>query len=210
MERRKVSAVYSEFTKKIHQLIRLDQKNQEMYSNRARHSLTKSQMIIVTEGVFVNAFSQFERFLEETFILYTRQRPTRSGTKVSSFITPKDGRHAREILKSSMPFLEWNDPEKLIRRCEIYLGRDDPIKISISTSRTRLANMKKVRNAIAHSSPEAEKSYASAVRAELRIAPLQRLQPGEFLLLTDPNSSSEHFLLVYMNHLLEIADIATA
>jgi hypothetical protein len=116
-ERRKASAVLKEFNGIIDGLINLDALNQQRYragpGRPAPAVLSKNQMILITEGIFVRAFTSYERFLEEIFILYARGKPTASGVKVTRYITPKDAQHARELVKSGMMFLEWNSPDSL-------------------------------------------------------------------------------------------------
>ncbi|MDG4895044.1 hypothetical protein P9272_15860 [Mesorhizobium sp. WSM4976] len=212
MERRKVSAVHAGFIQELDALLRLDAQNQRRYrpgpGRPGPATLSKHQMILMTESVFIKAFSHYELFLEEVFILYTRNRPTRGGHRVPSFILPKDGEHARDILKSGMPFLEWNSPDTIVRRCEVYLHDGDPIKRSITAYSARLQRMKAIRNAIAHRSAEAAQRYNNVVRAELRAAPLQPLSPGEFLLSTDPATPASYFLLSYLGIFRSVANVA--
>lgn len=214
MERRKVSTAYADFIHELDALLRLDAQNQQRYrtgpGRPSSVALSKNQMVLMTESVFVKAFSLYELFLEEIFILYTRNRPTRSGARVQSYIMPRDGEHAREMLKSNMPFLDWNSPDSLIRRCEIYLKDGDPIKHSITAHSDRLRRMKTVRNAIAHRTQEATQKYNNAVRSELRVAPLRPLPPGEFLLSSDPTAPPSYFLISYLNVLRSVATLATS
>ncbi|RWE64078.1 hypothetical protein [Mesorhizobium sp.] len=212
MERRKVSTVHADFIHELDSLLRLDAQNQRRYrpgpGRPGPATLSKHQMVLMTESVFIKAFSHYELFLEELFILYTRNKPTRGGTRVPSFILPKDGEHAREILKSGMQFLEWNSPDIIIRRCEVYLHDGDPIKRSVTTHSARLQRMKAIRNAIAHRSAEAAQKYNNVVRSELRAAPLQPLLPGEFLLSTDPSAPASYFLVSYLNIFRSVANVA--
>ena len=212
VERRKVSAVHGDFVRELDGFLRLDAQNQQRYragpGRPGPATLSKSQMILMTESIFTKAFSHYELFLEELFILYTRSKLTMRGKRVESYIVPRDGNHARDMLKSSMPFLEWNSPDNIIRRCETYLKDGDPIKLSITTHSTRLQTMRVVRNAIAHRSTEASIRYNNIVRAELRASPLQQLQPGEFLLMADPANRPSYFLVTYLDVLRNVANVA--
>ncbi|WP_136621277.1 MULTISPECIES: hypothetical protein [Mesorhizobium] len=211
-ERRKVSAVHSDFIHELDSLLRLDAQNQSRFragpGRPGKASLSKGQMVLMTESIFTKAFSHYELFLEEVFILYTRSKPTIGGASVPSYIAPRDANHARDMLKSSMPFLDWNSPDNIVRRCEIYLKDGDPIKLSITTHSARLQSMKTIRNAIAHRSTEATVKYNNVVRAELRAAPLRPLNPGEFLLAADPVAPPSYFLLSYLDVLRRVANVA--
>jgi hypothetical protein len=211
-ERRKIAAVHSEFISEIDGLLRLDAQNQKRFrvgpGRPTIATFSKSQMHLITESIFTRAFSSYEGFLEDLFILYSRGKPTRAGTKVGSYLLPKNGQHARELIKSQMNFLEWNKPDTIIKRCEIYIEDGGPIKQAITTNVAALRNIKDVRNAIAHRSAEARMRYASVVRGELRAAPLRLPQPGEFLLTSDPGRPHPYFLISYLTVLKDVANVA--
>jgi len=210
-ERRKVAAVVNDFLSEVDGLLRLDALNQKRYrTGRGRPNasqLTKGQMCLITEGIFTRAFSSYELFLEDAFILYVRGRPTQSGRIVESYLRPRNTTHAREMIKSQMTFLEWNSPDNVIERADTYLGDNNPVKLAISTNRARLSIMRKVRNAIAHRSTQARTQFASVVTQELMAPPLMMPSPGEFLLMTDPRSRTSYFLVEYMSVLKSVAVI---
>jgi hypothetical protein len=172
-------------------------------------ALSKWQMTLMTESIFVRAFSYYEQYLEELFILYTRGRKTKSGKLVKSYVSPTDGRHARDMLKANMQYLEWNSPSNVISRCEIYLRDGNPIKLALTSYTTRLQYMRKIRNAIAHRSSEASSAYNVVVRTELRAPPLAPLLPGEFLQHADPSAPPSYFLLTYFDVFKAVANIAS-
>ena len=213
VERRKVSAVHSEFKMEIDRLLRLDQQNQKRFHiGPGRPSSTrfsKSQMTLITEGVFMRAFSAYESFLEDVFLLYARGKPTVSGQTISSFLNPKSTSHARDMIKSNMTFLEWNSPDNVIKRSEIYLGDSNPIKQAVTTNLSRLQYIRKIRNAITHRSIEARNTYIPVVRTELRALPLKVPEPGEFLNTSDPRTPNSYFLVIYLDMLKSVAYLAT-
>ena len=200
-ERRKVSAVVADFINRMERLQRLDAQNQQRFragpGRPGRATLSRHQMEVLTEGIYIRALTAFELFLEESFILYMRSKPTVGDKRVKSFVNPKDAGHARDMMKSHLNFLEWNSPDIVIKRCEIFLEEGGPIKQAIAQNLSRLQNMRKVRNAIAHNSAEARTQYASVVRLELRAAPLHLPEPGGFLLMADPSLPRSYFLISY-------------
>lgn len=213
MERRKVSTAHSAFIAELNRLQRMDDLNQERYAAGAgrpgRERLSANQMHLLTEAIFTRAFSKYEEFIEQIFILYCLGKRTTAGASVRAFIRPKSAVHARMILKSGMNFLEWNAPEKILDRCDTYLHADSPIFFAISTHQDRLSKMRRVRNAIAHSSDEALTHFRKVVRAELNVAPLKNIAVGEFLIMSDLRSlQAQHFLKSYLGVLARVADIA--
>lgn len=213
VERRRVSAVFNHFDAGIDGLMRLDGLNQQRYragpGRPGPAVLSKGQMVLITEGVFIRAFSSYEVFLEELFVLYARGKSTISGRTVPRFILPKDGLHARDLIRSNMNYLEWNSPDVLIQRAETYLD-GGPIKQSIVQHKDRLNTIRRIRNAIAHRSDDAWQRYANAVTAELRAPPLKTPEPGGFLMMTDPRARNQHFLTSYLLVMKDVAKIATA
>lgn len=208
--RRKVSAAYASFMSEIERLTRLDSQNQiRVRRGPGRPSpatLSARQMTLITEGIFVRAFSSYELFMEDVFILYACGKKTRVGGSVGSFIKPRDGTHARDIIKSHMTFLDWNDADKIIQRCDIYLKNGGPIKLALTSNLTRLRYMRTIRNAIAHKSVEAFARYSNVVRNELRAPPLSNVpEPGEFLQMIDPVARPSYFLMSYLNTLRSVA-----
>lgn len=204
-------AVKREFDEALDELLRLDDLNQRRYragpGRPGPAVLTKRQMILITEGIFIRAFTTFERFLEEVFVLYARGKPGVSGEVGRSFILPRDGNHARELLRSGMNFLEWNSPDILISRAETYLS-GGPIKSAIALHRDRLNSIRRVRNAIAHRSDEAWQKYLKVVISELRAMPLSEPDPGELLMHSDLAAPHQHLLITYLGVLKSSAAVA--
>lgn len=213
-ERRKVGTAYAEFISEINLLSRLDLQNQNRYragpGRPSRSTLSKSQLFLITEGIFTRAFSSYERFLEETFLLYARGKPTMSGASVKTYLSPRSTVHAREIIKSHMNYLEWNSPNTIIKRCDIYLDEMNPLRNAMTAHANALGNMRKIRNAIAHRSNEAQEGYQSVLRAELRALPVRVPAPGEFLLMTNPRTPKNYFLVSYLDTLKDVASTAAA
>lgn len=213
-DRRRVSAIHSEFICGLDSLIRLDAHNQSRYRAGAGRpnpaALSKRQLSLLTEGVFVRGFTYFETFLEETFVFYARGKKTKSGRAVVSYMNPIDSLHARNMLKGHSNFLEWNSVDQVISRTELFLEGGGPLKPALTANADKLRSIKKVRNAIAHRSPEAVRAYSSVVTSELRAPPLSLPEPGEFLLMADPRNRGNYFLISYFQNLRQISEQATA
>ena len=210
--RRKVSAAYSAYIKEIEQLRRLDDLNHaRFYPGPGRPGvdrLTSKQMHLLTESILARAFSRFEEFLEQVFILYCQGKSTLGGDEVGSYIDPCNFDHAKQMLKAGMTFLDWNDADKIIARCETYLYADSPIYLAITTHKARLRNIRRVRNAIAHASSEAETQFRKTLQDELGALPLRIPKVGEFLLMRDRRvRRRQHFLGSYLRELATVAEI---
>lgn len=213
VERRRVSTAFEEFNAELKRLESLDDLNQERYfpgpGRPGKLRLSAGQMHLLTEAILTRAFSKYEEFIEQVFVLYCQGRPDLSGARVGSYIVPRNAQHARAMLKAGMAFLEWNSPDKVIGRCETYLHKDSPIFLAISTHQTRLTHIRRVRNAIAHSSSEAINQFQRTVRDELGAAPLRPMSPGHFLIMTDRRAPrAQYYLRSYIGVLKAVAQIA--
>lgn len=201
MARQRVSAPYRDFIGQIESLIRIDQKNQQNLA-----SFSTPQLYIITEGIFISAFREYEKFLEDVFLLYTLERPTLSNHQTHSYLKPKNFDHAFDLIKSSMFYLEWNSPDTIITRAETYLKDGEPFKTPITSNLVLLQNIRHIRNHIAHSSKESFRKYKNVVRQHYNVLPLTIPRPGEFLLNMVPNQNPPiHYLFYYLNELKRIA-----
>lgn len=213
--RRKVSSALADFQAELKRLRRLDDLNHSRFypgpGRPGKDRLSKSQMYLLTEAIFTRAFSRYEEFIEQVFLLYCQGRPGSSGVRVGSYIKPRNPAHAKSMVKSGMTFIEWNAPDKILSRSETYLYPENPMHLAITTNQARLQNIRRVRNAIAHASEEAETQFRKVVRSELGVMPLRAPSPGEFLLLNDTSATKlQHYLTSYLDVLNSVAVTAAA
>lgn len=215
MGHRRVSAAYNAFKAELDQLQRLDDLNQRRFfpgpGRPGRDRLTKNQMHLLSESILARAFRRYEHFIEQTFLLYCQGRPSASGQTVGSYLKPRNADHARSLVQSGMTFLEWNSPDNVIDRSKVYLLPDSPIFTAVTTYSSRLSRIRKVRNAIAHSSVEAQTQFLKVVRDELGVAPLRPPGVGEFLIMNDAAAPApRYYLRTYLAVLGDVARIAAA
>lgn len=207
--RRKLSASLGDFQAEINRLLRFDSDNQRRFSlsagSRPRNGLTKRQLHFLTESVFLTAYREFEGFIQDIFLLYTLEKTPKTGSTVRSFLKPRDFAHAGELIKSSMPFLEWTNPDSVIERAELYLLDGFPIKLPYTTSKETLSDLKTIRNHIAHNSNESTAKYTRVLRKHYGTIPLKVPSPGEFLLVNDKKDPSKYKLVVYLEFLKQLS-----
>lgn len=203
----RIDTAQRDFLKQLSRIRRLDRENQSRFrlaGGPRGANLTEAQFNILSEGLFSIGFRQFERFLEEVFVLYARGVRSPSGRVARPFIVPRSAAHALDLMQSAMPFLEWNSPETVINRAELYLRDGAPIKAVIVAHRTLFEDARQIRNHIAHDSRESLRRYRNVAARRLRIAPANVPPPGRFLQQTDPVAST-HMLLTFVNGFERIA-----
>jgi len=198
--RRKLSAVFRDFQYEITQLERFDAENQSNFSSATR-TISQKQLHFLTEAIFFRAFRYLEGFLRDIFLLYCLQKRPMDGSKVISYLKPSGFMHAETLIKSSMRFLDWANPDELIKRSEIYLKDGFPIKLPVSSNRESLQDFRKIRNHIAHDSKESLDDYKNVLRRHYGIIPLSIPEPGEFLLVPDKVNPTKYKLLIFFEQL---------
>lgn len=196
-----LQSVYDAFNEELSTLFLLDQKNQYTLAPNSK------QIFIINEAILGQAFRCLENFLENSFLEYASSQPTLLGKAVTSYLNPLNLEHAYELVKSSHNFLEWNAPETIIKRAEVYLQNGGPIKTVVAAKVEVFKEMKKIRNHIAHNSRESLDAYEKVVRKHYGTSPLSIPSPGQYLQLISKTPSKDHYLKVYLS---EIAVIGNA
>lgn len=206
--RRRVSAPLSELNIEIDRLLRLDAANQLAFSSGAG-KIDKHTLFLLSESIYFAAFRAYEAFVEDVFLLYCLEKPTRKGKLVRSYLRPRDFEHAASLIKSSMKFLEWTSPAIVIERAETYLNKGFPIKTPYTVNKETLSELKKLRNHIAHNSRESFLEYKKVLTRHYRTIPLVTPSTGEFLLRTNPRDKTKYNLVYYLEFLKNIANSIT-
>ncbi len=201
--RRKVSAPLNEFHAEIDRLLQFDAANQANFSTNG--TLSKRQLQILTESIFFTAFRAYENFIRDVFLLYCQEKTPPSGIRIKSYLKPINFAHAEQLIKSSMRFLDRNNPEDLINRAELYLKDGYPIKIPYSANIEILRDMKFVRNHIAHNSEESLMKYKNVLKKHFGVVPLNIPQPGDFLLLQHRTKTTKYYLVVYLEFFRQLS-----
>ncbi|HAB28714.1 MAG TPA: hypothetical protein DCM10_19495 [Xanthomarina gelatinilytica] len=202
-KRIKISAAYNDFCSQINSLKNFDSTNQTNFQN---NDLSKKQLYFLTESIFFNAFREYENLIRDVFILYTQEKKRSNGTKVKSFLKPKDFFHAENLIKSSMQFLDWNTPNTIIDRSELYLKDGYPIKLPYTVNRTELLQYKRLRNHIAHNSVESLSGFKKILRSYYGTNPLKIPSVGEYLMLTSKRDGTKYHLLEFFELLEDMAN----
>ncbi|MBC31679.1 MAG: hypothetical protein CMH48_12655 [Muricauda sp.] len=202
-KRIKISAAYNDFTSQITSLRSFDATNQ---TNFQSNKLSKKQLHFLTESIFFNAFREYENLVRDIFILYTQEKKRTNGKKVKSYLQPRDFYHAENLIKSSMQFLDWNTPNTIIERSELYLKDGYPIKTPYTANRTALFQYKRLRNHIAHNSIESLSGFKKILRSYYGTNPLRIPSVGEYLVLTSKQDATKYHLLEFFDMIEDMAD----
>lgn len=207
-ERRDVVTCYNDFKNEINKLKDFDNINTTSFSNS---QLTSGQLELMSESIFFAAYRAYEGFIRELFILYSlgESHLNTSVQNIVSYVNPRDFIHAESFIKSSAKFAEWNNPDDLISRAEVFFDDGYPIKLIYTSHKVVLNDYKRIRNHIAHNSSESETQYKKVVKIHHNgVLPSPLPSVGAFLRLSHRRIGS-YGLLIFLDTLLTIADQLT-
>jgi hypothetical protein len=94
-----------------------------------------------------------------------------SGDSVNLYVHPVDEEHAYKLIKSTNLYPEWSDIDKVLINAFNFF-EDGGSFIILSTMRTELNALKKIRNCIAHSSIKAFQDFENLVRGNIGYLPI--------------------------------------
>ena len=173
--------------------------------NKIDSMLSSDEIYSIYELSFLKIYLSWESFIGRIFILYMIGEKTDSGYAPKRYVTPRDEKHAYDIIKSGRPFPNWLDIEFIREKSELFFENGEPFKTALYSKtniRGGLQNMRVLRNIIVHASEEAEEKYKNMLRNGLGSAP--NISPGEFLSRMRIGKPKVPYI-VYYKKILEVA-----
>lgn len=144
----------------------------------------------IVEGLFLSGWTHWEQFLhyllvcDVAFVQSSILR--RSVTRFRTRGAPR--RIADQMLTHPdhpKAFVDWSEYETIRQRADEYVGRNHRFDRLNNDRRTRLAFLKRIRNAIAHRSDRAWESFTNMCRTppfNLTRRQMRGITPGRFLI----------------------------
>ena len=175
-----VAALLLSFRNEFDILRGFDSQNQSAFSSGKSPNLTANQLQLLMETVFFRAYRTYEHYIRDIFLLYCTGHSSKSGKAVTSFLNPRDVEHAEQLVKSSMPFVDWGSPDEVIKRAELYLDQGFPIKAPYTSRVAVLRDYKHIRNHIAHASTESLANYRKVLGGYFGAPPLPLPEPANY------------------------------
>lgn len=137
------------------------------------------------EMAFLRAFSAWETFLEESFLLYLLGYKAPRGRAPHRYAFPPDPTHAMNWLTDGREYATWTDAGYVGSRAKRFFSAGRPFADVLSRNQNLLREVNTIRNAIAHRSGTARQKFEEVVRQKLGTAP-PNLTVGSFLGTTAP------------------------
>ena len=140
---------------------------------------TEDMKNMVVEYGLLRFFGQWERFIERCFIEYMLGEKSTLNYLPNRYVMPIDADHAYKIVQNVNQYPDWTDIAKITTNADNFFQDGGPFK-TLHTLKTTLNEMKKVRNAIAHTSLKARHDFENLVRSKVGHSP-EGITPAKFL-----------------------------
>ena len=170
----------------------------------SRAQITPARRDTLTEMAFLRAFTSWEIFLEETFVLYLLGHRPPKGAPPRRYGFPPTQDAAMEWCTEGRPYAKWNASD-VTRRANRWFKDGKPYTPVLQGYQARLDQLVTIRNAIAHESSSAKAKFETLVRTELGALPTG-VTVGSFLIMTKPASTPPVSFMEY--YLAQIEGVA--
>lgn len=154
------------------------------------------------EAALLQLFKAWESFLEDCVCSYLSGRLSCDGKTVATYIKAPNERWAAGMLYGDRAYLEWTDPEAVLKRVNILFQDGNRISSTLSSGLTELRQLKTIRNAIAHSSPTSVAGFAKLVTNLLGSSHPTVQRPAQLLVRPVTRSTAT----TYFEHYAQILD----
>ena len=135
---------------------------------------------MVVEYVVLKLFGKWEEFLEEIFIEYMLGSRSEYGDPTHRYVNPVDKAHAYRMIQNVNLYPDWSDVEKILINARNFFENGGAFEV-LKTIKADITSLKKVRNAIAHTSSRAKKDFENLVQGKIGYLP-EGITPARFLI----------------------------
>lgn len=122
----------------------------------------------IVEAAVVKLFVAWERYLEQSFLSYLMGFPSTRGTVVVKYLTAPTLEHTAKILVGTQKYVDWGNPEILVRLAGLHFEPADPFSVVIPNLLSDLFDLRAIRHAAAH--------LSTTTSAQLDAVALRRLK----------------------------------
>lgn len=192
--------IYSNFKKELEDNQNILSQSIELFDAR-NFGYPQELHYKIVETCFVEMFNSFENFIEKAFISYLTRKPDLKGNKYKCYVSPKDEKHAYNILKGKNNYPKWTDIKEICLIVDLYFEDCGPFK-QLCTNPSELQEIKNIRHYIVHKSENALENYKKVLYKHVSI---YNMKPAEFLLTFDKSIKVPYFTL-YKDFLVTIVD----
>jgi hypothetical protein len=189
-----LKAIKTDFLLKVDESLKFIQKINSAVQKK-RVSLDNLEISTLYEVSFLKIFTEWERFLENSFIGYLMGKSTKK-LKPKMITKRMSVDKAYDLIKGTKQYPDWTKVEDILTLASLFFITLNPYDSILRTTHKELSQIKIIRNAITHISKNSTESFRKLVRSELASYNIN-ISPGEFLMQNQ--SASEQYLSFYSN-----------
>ena len=204
MPPRQLSAVLHRLERVFREAHKLAEDAQRWSGAGSRPYITRRRSDSMVELAFLRSFLAWERFLEESFILYLLGKQPPRGSRPRRFAMAPDAKAAQEFVCEGRGYTTWDGSSTMTRARRFFRG-GRPYTNAIEPRRHLLSEAQTIRNAIAHESQAARQRFETLVRDKLGTLP-PKTTIGRFLSTQIPGSVRvESYFAFYLDGMRSVA-----
>lgn len=154
--------VYNVFESQYENYLEMVAASNELINNVEQNLYTVNMHFLMIEKIFMNIYMLWEKFLEDSFVLYMTGKSDMQGITYNRYVCPVDKEHAYEILKGTKQYPDWTNLQEVITLAKLYFESSGPYNL-LSSMPVEFNEMKTVRNKISHMSIQSERKFNNLV-----------------------------------------------
>lgn len=140
-----------------------------------------TEACIIAEGAFMRFFTLWEMSIQRSFIHYCSGGQTLNNIMPACRLQNCDEALVKKILVAGYKYLDWSDPGYIRDRALTFFEEGIPFHNPLIGKAQVLSHARKIRNVIAHDSPESWNSYAEVQRHNFTVERNFPISPGQLL-----------------------------
>jgi hypothetical protein len=141
-------------------------------------ALVRRDIEQVYAGLYLNAVTSFEQFLESLFIGLLAERISPSLDTVVPRVTFRSDRVARDVVHSGRNYVDWLPYSYTEQRAKVFFRGGRPFSLLTPDEKRTIERIMYTRNSIAHQSKYSQMVFESKVLGSLPLAPRERTPTG--------------------------------
>jgi hypothetical protein len=174
------------------------QNSQKLINEVKKGKINPRYLEIIGELVFLKIYTEWEVFLEDSFVRYLVGGKSPSGYSPKCYICPPNMEIAKKILKGeSKDYIKWNDVGLIKTRSKIYFRDGEPFVSALDPIIQYMEEMNIIRNRIAHKSDLSKSKFNDFIRRKFGHG-ISGITAGKLLLMKTTPRSRTTYLDIYI------------
>lgn len=167
----------------------------------SRFTSTGKQLMV--ERIFEKLFMHFETYIEQSFILYSLNQPSKNGRFVQRRIMLNSAEEVIRLFSGGKEYPDWTRWEYVANISELFFHHSP--YLVLKNYMVQLNDIKTIRNALSHISGTSQSKFESLVRRKFGVYPITGMDVADFLMLRDPETRTKNFFQTYIDTVLVLA-----